>query len=381
MRINLPEYVNFIIMALQKNGFKAYAVGGCVRDYLLRLTPVDFDVCTSAKPDEIKSLFEKTVDTGIKHGTITVISGKTAVEVTTFRTDGKYNDFRKPESVKFVDDLKSDLSRRDFTVNALCYNDDGGLIDYFGGIKDLKSKTLRTVGTADLRFKEDALRILRLFRFASTLCFTPENETLKSALENSNLLKNISAERISKELYLLSAGKNIAAVLPLLKTGAFPFLKPNDEILKIPALNGNARLKFFAFLNLSSISLSNTLKVLKCSNEFKNYCLNLNSCLSANIKNREDLKRTLSLLENDIFDLLSYKSAILNEDTEELKLMAKEIIETGEPYKLSQLAASGEDILKKGYKGEEIGEILSKLLKAVIKNPELNKKDILESMF
>ncbi len=179
----IPQNALLVINRLTQNGYKAYIVGGCVRDILLDKTPHDFDITTNAKPNEIISLFEKTVPTGIKHGTVTVILRDEPIEVTTFRTDRDYTDNRRPDNVTFVDDLKEDLARRDFTVNALAYNKTEGLKDFFGGQDDLQNKILRAVGNPEKRFREDALRILRLFRFASTLGFSIEEQTLNDAIK------------------------------------------------------------------------------------------------------------------------------------------------------------------------------------------------------
>lgn len=381
MLINIPNSVAFIIDTLNNSGYEAYIVGGCVRDSLLGIVPKDYDVCTSAKPETVVSLFEKTAATGIEHGTVTVISQGVPVEVTTFRLDGGYKDFRHPEKVSFTGSLKEDLSRRDFTVNAMCYSEKTGLIDYFGGVNDLKNKTVRAVGEANLRFNEDALRILRLFRFCSALDFAAEEATFCAAIKGAHLLKNISAERIEKELRLTAAGKNPAAVLPLIKTGAIPVLRPDSRIERIPLLPQNEKLTFFAFLKILSEDSKKTLAFLKCSNSFKEYCHKMGIALKQKSDTRADIKRLLRFLEEDIFDLFQYKSAILCEDTEREKTAAEDILNNHEPYRISQLAISGEDIKNKGYSGKQIGDILEKLLDAVTENPDINTKEKLNTLF
>ena len=191
--LSIPENAARVIDRLTQNGYEAYIVGGCVRDSLLGLTVSDFDITTSAKPEKVIELFEKTVPTGIKHGTVTVMIGNEPIEVTTFRTEGVYNDSRHPEDVEFVSDIREDLSRRDFTVNAIAYNEKTGIVDLFGGMSDLENKILRAVGDPEKRFREDALRILRLFRFASQLGFEIEENTLNSALSLKDGLENISS--------------------------------------------------------------------------------------------------------------------------------------------------------------------------------------------
>ncbi|MEE1185167.1 MAG: hypothetical protein UHX92_03715, partial [Acutalibacteraceae bacterium] len=174
---HLPEKIEYVINRITDSGFEAFIVGGCVRDMLMGKTPNDFDITTSATPEEIQNIFEKTVPTGIKHGTITVVLEGEPIEVTTFRCDGDYNDCRHPEKVEFVRSIEADLSRRDFTVNAIAYNPTKGIVDLFGGIEDINSKILRAVGNPEKRFCEDALRIMRLFRFSSVLSFEIEEKT------------------------------------------------------------------------------------------------------------------------------------------------------------------------------------------------------------
>ena len=203
MQIVLPKKVNKIIRTLQDAGYEAYAVGGCVRDSLLGKTPNDWDITTSADPYEVKSLFRRTFDTGIKHGTVTVLMGNDSYEVTTYRIDGLYEDSRHPKEVTFTSDLKEDLLRRDFTINAMAYNESAGLVDEFNGLKDLENGTIRAVGNARERFSEDALRILRALRFSAQLDYEIEDGTREAIRELAPTLSNISAERIRTELMKL----------------------------------------------------------------------------------------------------------------------------------------------------------------------------------
>lgn len=203
MNIILPEQVKHIIGRLEEAGFEAYAVGGCVRDSIIGREPDDWDITTSAKPQQVKALFDRTVDTGIAHGTVTVMLDKTGYEVTTYRIDGEYADSRHPKEVSFTDNLTEDLRRRDFTVNAMAYSESRGLIDVFGGIRDLQEGIIRCVGNAQERFSEDALRILRAVRFSAQLGFSIEEETQAAARNMAGNLKNISAERIQGELVRL----------------------------------------------------------------------------------------------------------------------------------------------------------------------------------
>lgn len=215
MTMDMPKNVDTAINLLQSAGFEAYAVGGCVRDSLLGKTPNDWDITTSAKPEDMKSVFADfhCIDTGIKHGTVTVVIDGNPLEITTFRLDGEYEDNRHPKSVTFTSDLGADLGRRDFTVNAMAYSKKTGTVDLFGGQNDLKNKIIRCVGDPDRRFNEDALRILRALRFASALDFEIEEKTAQSLLKNCALLGNISEERIAKELLKLVCGKGAKRIL------------------------------------------------------------------------------------------------------------------------------------------------------------------------
>ena len=199
-QIQLPEKVNYIISQLEQAGFEAYAVGGCVRDCLLGRQPSDWDVTTSAKPLQVKDVFRHTIDTGIQHGTVTVMLDHEGFEVTTYRLDGEYEDSRHPKEVTFTRSLREDLRRRDFTINAMAYNEKDGLVDIFGGIRDIQANIIRCVGNAKERFLEDALRILRGLRFAAQLDFGIEEDTRRAMGELAPTLGKISAERIQVEL-------------------------------------------------------------------------------------------------------------------------------------------------------------------------------------
>ena len=200
MYIELPKNVHKIIDTLEQAGFEAYAVGGCVRDSVLNRIPNDWDITTSAKPEEIKKVFKRTFDTGIKHGTVSVLFGNDIYEVTTYRIDGEYEDSRHPKDVTFTSDLKEDLLRRDFTINAMAYNPEKGLVDMYGGMEDIEKKVIRCVGNPHERFSEDALRILRAVRFAAQLDYTIDKETQDAIKELAPTLSKISAERIQVEL-------------------------------------------------------------------------------------------------------------------------------------------------------------------------------------
>lgn len=215
MEIQIPRDVGNLLDRFASNGFEAYIVGGCVRDSLLGLSPHDWDIATSATPEETERVFgdRRVLKTGLKHGTVTVLCGKMPVEVTTFRVDGTYSDGRHPDGVRFTGSLREDLSRRDFTVNAMAYRPGTGLVDCFGGLDDLENRTIRCVGNPDVRYREDGLRILRSLRFASVLSFSLERKTAESATRNRDLIDRIAAERIREEFVRLLCGRSAADVL------------------------------------------------------------------------------------------------------------------------------------------------------------------------
>ncbi len=238
MRIQIPEQVEYIINTLTEAGYEAFAVGGCVRDTILNREPGDWDITTSAKPQEVKGLFRRTIDTGIEHGTVTVMLQKTGYEVTTYRIDGEYEDKRHPKSVNFTSNLLEDLKRRDFTINAMAYNPTVGLVDEFGGLKDLEKKVIRCVGKAEDRFDEDALRILRAVRFAAQLGFAIEEETTSAIMAKAENLSSISAERIRVELVKLLTSPHPDKLITASELGITKVILPEfDTMLKTPQTN------------------------------------------------------------------------------------------------------------------------------------------------
>ena len=377
--IKIPPKTEYVIEQLEQNGFEAYIVGGCVRDMLLGLEPFDFDVTTSAKPEEIMGIFDKTVPTGIKHGTVTVIIDKEPIEVTTFRTESGYSDSRHPEKVEFVTSLAEDLSRRDFTVNAIAYNNRSGIIDCFGSMRDLESKTLRAVGAPSKRFSEDALRILRLFRFASTLGFAIDERTLDAALKQSDGLKNISRERIATELKKAVTGQNIKAISPLIKSGALKFLGLNScpDFSKLEKLKKSPLLSLFAFLYLADCDIISVLDELKESNKNKKYAADMLKLLKLDTpETKIDLKLLLGDFSYEILsDYFELKEALTNDDLNRLKDLLSEISDNQEPYLISHLNINGEELKSFGISGKKIGETLELLKNHIITYPENNTKE------
>lgn len=370
MQFLIPKYVQKIISSIENAGGEAFVVGGPVRDMLLGKAPDDFDVTTSLLPEEIMPLFEKTVPTGLKHGTVTVIVDGKSVEVTTYRSDGVYTDSRHPENVSFVKNLHDDLARRDFTVNTLAYNEKTGIIDDFGGRDDLKNKILRAVGDPYKRFNEDALRILRLFRFSAQLGFTIEENTLNAAISCANLLENISRERIMTELIKTALSENPSRINPLLKSGSlsFCFLTTNTLSDNIGGLPKDRLIRFYAFLKENKADYTAVCKNLKTDKQLLKFCQNAEKIGKNLPQDIVSCKKSLSLYsEKEVYVAL----LLNNGDTS----LTNKVIKSGEPYKISHLKIDGNDLKELSISGEKVGEVLELLLYKVIENPELNSKE------
>ncbi len=376
---NLPEFVIEILTKLESNNYSAYAVGGCVRDILLNKEPFDYDIATSCPPETISKLFDKTYDTGIKHGTVTVVTDYGNVEITTFRADGTYQNHRSPDKVIFVDDLITDLSRRDFTINSMALSKNGHLIDHFGGQKDIKCRIIRTVGDPDERFNEDALRILRAFRFASNLDFSIDSETLDAALKNCNLLKYISPERIFKELSKGITGINPNILKKLIISGGLNFLglgcvKNFENISKLPQ---KLNLRFVAFAESCGADPATLCTMLKTDNNLKNYCQNFSKVIGSPIpKDRISIKRLMSAFDIEVLrDYSLYSNIFYN--TDDINHIINDILTLNEPFKISHLAVNGTDLKKMGLRDKQIGQTLEHLLNLVITDPKNNTKSLL----
>ncbi len=238
IKIDLPVDVRQMIAKLEGHGYEAYAVGGCVRDTILSRIPGDWDITTSAKPEQVKKIFPKTIDTGIQHGTVTVMLHRVGYEVTTYRIDGEYADNRHPDQVEFTNSLRLDLERRDFTINAMAYNDTDGMVDLYGGIKDLNQGMIRCVGNPDQRFEEDALRMLRAVRFSGQLGFQIEEQTRQAIIRNVMDLKHVSAERIRVEVMKLLVSKDPGQIREAYETGMTAvFLPEFDRMMQTDQCN------------------------------------------------------------------------------------------------------------------------------------------------
>ena len=428
----LPEKVNFIINTLQEHGYEGYAVGGCVRDAMLSRIPQDWDITTSAKPEEVKALFRHTIDTGIQHGTVTVMLEKEGFEVTTYRIDGEYEDARHPKEVQFTSNLLEDLKRRDFTINAMAYNEKDGLVDAFDGLGDLQRGIIRCVGEPEERFTEDALRMLRAIRFAAQLGFEIEENTKAAIKKLAPNLSKVSAERIQIELVKLltsphpeeirtawetgltkvflpefdkametaqnhphhkysvgehtiaalqnAAPKKILRLTILLHDMAKPFCKVTDE---------NGIDHFLGHQPKGAELAKSILRRLKFDNETTNRVCKLVLCHDSRPEPTEKSMRKAIfkngmeqyplLFEVQRADVLAQSDFKRSEKLELIDLCEKQyesIIEKQQCLSLKDLAVKGADLLALGMEpGKGIGETLQKLLELVLEEPKLNTKE------
>ncbi len=378
MELCLPKYVTDSLITIENQGFEAWCVGGAVRDHIMNLTPTDYDITTNAKPEIIMSLFPKTVPTGIKHGTVTVVTSDGNIEVTTYRSDGSYSDNRSPDNVQFVGNVEDDLKRRDFTVNAILYNPKKGFYDPLNGLKDINEKTLRCIGNPDERFTEDALRILRLFRFSAQLNFDIDDNTFHSAIKLSYLLKNISVERIFVELKRIISSSNPNAFNFLLKCGALQFLgfSSSDMPLIINDLRNDFSLRFAVLCFLNNVNGVMILKHLNADNLTIDNVMMYCELLSLSFPTtKASVKRMLKISSVEHLKGLIDYYRCSGKDTTYFSEMLYQIIDSNEPYLIKDLKINGNDLIKLGYNGSEIGEKFDMLLECVIENPLLNSKE------
>lgn len=435
LTIKLPETIKFVLDKLGKNGFSAYAVGGAVRDYILGNPVNDWDVTTSALPDETEKVFSgyKVILTGKKHGTVTVIVGGLPVEITTFRKESGYTDNRHPDNVEFVSDLAEDLKRRDFTVNSLAYNEKERLIDLYGGLSDLESGIIRTVGDPRERFSEDALRILRAVRFSSKLGFSIEEKTYAAAKELKENLKNVSAERIFSEFTKTLCGKNVKNALLSyheIITEIIPEMKPcvgfeqhskwhlydvyEHIVRSVEHIGPTAELRltmffhdigkpdcfftrdgeghFYGHPEVSAEKTDKILRRLKAPTALREEVVFLVKMHDVRLSDSEiNIKKKLNEIGKERFFLLLDVKKADNaaqgtapaekegKEIEKIRTIAEKIIGNGEVYDIKQLKISGEDLLKTGFSGKEIGEEMEKLLNACIENNLVNDEDSLKA--
>lgn len=431
MNIIIPKDVEKIIERLNSAGYEAYVVGGCVRDSIMEKTPHDWDICTSATPEVVKSLFSHTTDYGVKHGTITVFADKEGYEITTFRAETDYSDHRHPDTVEFVADLKSDLSRRDFTINALAYNNESQLIDMFNGLDDIRNQMIRCVGNADERFKEDALRILRALRFAATLGFDIEDKTSEAIHYNVHLLKYIAEERKRDELMKLLGGTYttkilleysdvIAEVIPEIQL-CVGFNQNNRyhcydvyEHMVHAVENGITPIEKFALLihdigkphcytedkngghfyghpAISEEIAKDVVNHLKFDNDSKKAVLELVKYHDIEIPvtkksvlkllNRLGEERALQLMDIKLADILAHAPGTQDALIEKWKIFNRllgEVLVEGNCFSRKNLAVNGNDIKALGVsEGPEIGRIIQTLMGEVMSEQLANEKEVL----
>ncbi len=366
--MNVPSFAEKAISILENGGFEAYFVGGCVRNSLLDIEISDFDITTSAEPDEIILAFKdfKVIKTGIQHGTVTVFINSQPLEITTFRSESGYSDHRRPDKVLFSKNLESDLMRRDFTVNSLAFNKKSGIIDLFGGREDIKKKTIRTVGDATERFNEDALRILRALRFASVLGFSIEEKTALAIKENLRLLSFVSKERILEELKKLLLGENAEEILEEYKEVFNYIFNGEIEYKNLKKLQKDFALRL-AFI-LRNTDFKSVLKSILADNKTKIKVFKIVGCLKKKtVQNNTEMKYLLKDFSEDaVLSALEIKKALGENIDTELSLFYKA---RGECYNLKTLNIRGDDL---GLEGKEIGKVLSHLLDMVIREEIVN---------
>lgn len=382
-KFNIPEYVRVVLDRLYEHGESAYVVGGSLRDMMLFSEPHDFDLASSALPERVCEIFSDmhVIKTGLQHGTVTVVCQGKPIEITTFRVDGEYHDMRRPDSVSFTRRIEDDLSRRDFTVNAMAYNERDGLVDLFCGRADLKDRIIRTVGNPYERFSEDALRIMRAFRFSAQLGFEIEKKTLEAAGALGERLSFIAKERIFSELLKLICSpypeKPLMAMrsLGVLDYVFEKYIPSDSAVMLLSQVENNdiARLSAL-FSDADEATARQELIRLKASRKQRSVGLIVEAAKSK-ISSRKDMAALRARLSNDA-DIALTLSVLLGNSSDE----ALSLLDDLTPFSISQLAIGGSDLIALGYSGREIGKELARLLDAVIKEPTLNNRDALLKM-
>ena len=432
MKLTIPVNAEKILRVLENQGFEAFIVGGCVRDSILGRRPDDWDITTSARPEQVKALFRRTVDTGLKHGTVTVLMDKESYEVTTYRIDGEYEDGRHPKEVAFTASLEEDLKRRDFTINAMAYHPDRGLVDLFHGMDDIRAEIIRCVGNPLERFGEDALRILRAVRFSAQLGFSIEAETKTGIEELAPNLKLVSAERIQTELVKLLVSPHPDYFLTAYETGITRQFLPEfdacmetgqntphhclsvglhtlqsllnirpDKVLRLTMLlhdigkpavkktDENGRDHFKMHGPAGEKMASAILRRLKFDNDtISKVCRLIRWHDDRPAPDMCSVRRAVNRIGEDIFPLYlevqradmlaqsTYKREEKAARLEGVNECYRKILEEGQCVSLKSMAVKGRDLLAAGYApGPELGEILDRLLEHVLEHPEDNEKD------
>jgi len=388
MKIQIPDYIQVLIDLLNQNHYSAYVVGGAIRNALLGLPIHDYDLTTDATPDEMLQVFAsyRVFKTGIQHGTITVLSKGQPVEITTFRSENTYEDHRHPSTVSFSNNIEEDCKRRDFTINALCYNQSEGLIDFFGGIEDLQHKIIRCIGNANERIDEDALRILRALRFAGRLSFTIEENTATAIHKQKDLLHYISEERIHNEWVGILETNALSSILTEYSDVIQVFIPELKEYIIQDSLNSikqsppNANIRMAILLK----DISNAKEILermKYSGAEQTVILSCIRNSEYKLSSKIELKQFLSTLNIPFDTYHQYRTAIdPNYQRENIHAYYQEIQNMHEPYQLKDLAINGNTVKELGYQGKDIKDILQRCLNAVIEKPENNTIEYLMNM-
>lgn len=439
MKVQMPKEAGYIVNTLMENGYEAYIVGGCVRDSILGKVPQDWDITTSATPEQTKALFRRTIDTGIEHGTVTVMMDKVGYEVTTYRVDGKYEDHRRPKEVTFTASLSEDLKRRDFTINAMAYNDKEGIVDEFDGMGDLRRGVIRCVGKPQERFDEDALRILRAVRFAAQLDFEIAEDTRQAIREKVEFLRDISAERIQVELTKLITSNHPEKLIDAYELGITKVVLPEfDAMMETPQntkyhcydvgrhtievmkhVEPTPILRWAAFLHdvakprcratdeegvdhfhghpqEGKVMANQVLRRLKLDNDTIHRVERLVEWHDYGIDgglSKNTLRKALNRMGPDLFedyrkirwaDMMGQSDYGLEqkrESYEHLLQMQKEIVENGECLSTKELKINGKRLIELGVSpGPGMGRILNDLLQQVLEQPELNTEEQLERL-
>ena len=384
-----PKYVRQVLRSLQARGHVAYLVGGCVRDMALGVRPHDWDICTSALPEQVMAVFPGALPTGMKHGTVTVRINSRFVEVTTFRSEENYVDHRHPETVRFVGELTTDLSRRDFTINAMALSPDGLLMDPFGGLTDLEHRCIRCVGSPELRFEEDALRMFRALRFSARLDFTIEEATLAAIEKKAHLASALAAERIRDEVEktLLTPRPETVGLMQHLglldgflcaRADALPELK---LLTKLPRKALDRWMALCVILRRRGLisSVEDFLTALRLDSRTIRCCTDGAALLEGRKpRGAPEWKRLLRRWGVDTVSCAARCRDALDGGSSSREL--KSVLKSGECFSMKHLAVSGDDLTALGLKGRELGEMLNFLLDYVIEYPENNRRELLLSL-
>lgn len=392
--INIPDDVQTILNTLQKNNYEAFVVGGCVRDTLMGRNPKDWDITTNATPEQVKECFKlhQILDTGLKHGTVTIVIQGVGYEITTYRIDGEYTNHRQPDFVLYSNDIVDDLKRRDFTINAIAYNPTIGFVDPFNGIKDIQKKIIRCVGDPNLRFQEDALRILRAIRFANVLNFKIVNRTCKAIFDNSYLLDEISIERINSEfsktltcntcsLFDIDYRFKALAEMFIIKKEYHPILIPYHDI----PLAGHLALRL---QDVSAFEIKELLENLRYDNKTINLTFDIKLLLSYN--NLDSSMLTKAFIKQNFLmqykieaifiwlNILSQRADVciwdisLRQFLKKFQKLLSEIFMNNECFSLNRLKINGDKLKEIGFDGVDIGLELKKLLNMVVEESVSN---------